>query len=182
MKRLSRKSIAYYYLKSVNQSGSPDYIARGAAVGLFIAFFIPFGVQMMAAYALATVVRAAKIPAVALTWITNNFTIPVIYPAQCYIGSYIIGHPLRYECVENAFLKVIKEMSYKALFDLGVDLTMAFFAGGALLGLLSGMSGYFVAVWLVERYRRKKQIRKNGKYAILANQTAANRSCPVENQ
>jgi len=163
MKRLSRKSIAYYYLKLVNQSGSPDYIARGVAVGLFIAFLIPFGVQMVVAYALASVVRAAKMPAVALTWISNNFTIPVIYPVQCYIGSYMIGHPLHYEYVKNAFLKVIKEMSYKALFDLGVDLTISFFAGGILFGLLSGISGYFIATWLVKRYRRERQIRKSGK-------------------
>jgi hypothetical protein len=163
MKRLNRKSLAYYYLKLVNQAGSPDYIARGVAVGLFISFLIPFGVQMVVAYALAALVRAAKVPAVALTWISNNFTVPLIYPVQCYIGSYIIGHPLHYEYVKNAFLKVISEMSYKALFDLGVDLTVAFFAGGALLGLLSGMSGYFIALWLIERYRRQKQNRKKGK-------------------
>lgn len=182
MKRVSRKTIAYYYLKLVNQSGSPDYIARGVAVGLFISFLIPFGVQMVVAYALAAVVRAAKIPAVALTWISNNFTVPVIYPVQCYIGSYIIGHPLNYEYVKNAFLKVIKEASYKALFDLGADLTMSFFAGGTLFGLLSGLSGYFVALWLVGHYRRKRQIRKSGKYAIPDHQTAANRSCKVENR
>ena len=182
MKRLGRKSIAYYYLKLVNQSGSPDYIARGVAVGLFIAFFIPFGVQMVVAYALAAVVRAAKMPAVALTWISNNFTIPVIYPVQCYVGSYMIGHPLHYEYVENAFLKVIKEMSYKALFDLGVDLTLAFFAGGVLFGLLAGAPGYFVAILLVKHYRRKKQIRKNVKCAMPSGQTAANRGCKVENQ
>lgn len=176
MKRLSRKSIAYYYLKLVNQSGSPEYIARGVAVGLFISFLIPFGIQMVVAYALAAVVRAAKIPAVALTWISNNFTVPVIYPVQCYIGSYIIGHPLHYEYVKNTFLKFIKEASYKALFDLGADLTMSFFAGGALLGLLSGLSGYFAALWLVGRYRRKRQIHKSGKYAISDHQTAANRS------
>jgi uncharacterized protein (DUF2062 family) len=163
MKRLSRKSITYYYLKLVNHAGSPDYIGRGVAVGLFIAFFIPFGVQMVVAYALAAVVRAARIPAVALTWIANNFTVPVIYPVQCYIGSYIICHPLHYEYVKNTFLKVIREMSYKALFDLGVDLTIAFFAGGMLFGLVSGISGYFAAIWLVKRYRRKKQIRKSGK-------------------
>ncbi len=182
MKRLSRKSITYYYLKLVNQSGSPDYIARGVAVGLFIAFFIPFGVQMVVAYPLAVAVRAAKIPAVALTWISNNFTVPVIYPVQCFIGGYIIGQPLHYGYVKNAFLKVIEEMSYKALFDLGADLTIAFFAGGLLFGLLSGISGYFVALGLVKRYRREKRIRKSGKCAVPAHQTAANRGCKVENR
>lgn len=182
MKRVSRKSLVYYYLRLVNQAGSPDYIARGVAVGLFIAFVIPFGVQMAVAYALAAVIRAAKIPAVALTWITNNFTIPVIYPLQCYIGSYLIGQPLDYECVKKSFLKVMKEMSYQALFDLGVDLTMAFFAGGALLGGLSGLAGYVIASSLVSRYRRGKKIRQRDKSALMADQTARNHSCKVEKQ
>ena len=45
----SRRIVKYYYLKVMRNSGSPEYIARGAALGIFIGFAIPIGFQIAAA-------------------------------------------------------------------------------------------------------------------------------------
>lgn len=40
---------------------------------------------------LAFLLRAAKVPAVAFTFVSNHFSIIVLYPLQCYLGSYLIS-------------------------------------------------------------------------------------------
>lgn len=64
----SRRIVKYYYLKVMRNSGSPEYIARGAALGIFIGFAVPIGFQIAAAVPLAFMLKGAKIPAVVLTF------------------------------------------------------------------------------------------------------------------
>jgi uncharacterized protein (DUF2062 family) len=161
MRKLNKRFFIQLYLKLVRNGGSPEYVARGVAVGLFIGLIIPFGFQLIFAYALAWVVRAAKIPALFFTLITNPYSIPFIYPVQCYIGSYLIGRPLSYSYLNKAMAKIIRESSYESLFDLGMNVAAAFFAGGLLFAIIATVPGYFVSRWLVKNYRNKKQQRAN---------------------
>jgi len=61
----SRRIVKYYYLKVMRNSGSPEYIARGAALGIFIGFAIPIGFQIAAAgppaLHIATTASAARV-------------------------------------------------------------------------------------------------------------------------
>lgn len=162
MRKINKRFFLHLYLKLVRNGGSPEYVARGVAVGLFIGLIIPFGFQLIFAYALAWIVRAAKIPALFFTLITNPYSIPFIYPVQCYIGSYLIGRPLSYNYLNDAMAKIIRESSYKSLFDLSMNVAAAFFAGGLLFAIIATVPGYFVSRWLVKNYRDKKQKRANG--------------------
>jgi uncharacterized protein (DUF2062 family) len=170
MKKLNKKSITYYYFKLVKQQGTPEYIARGVAVGLFIGFFVPFLFQMVCAFALAVLVKAAKIPALACTWVTNQFTIIFIYPVQCYIGSYLIGNPLTYQHIKTVFVDVFKHPGYNSLMELGSAVVLSFFAGGLLFGVVSAVIGYFVALKMVIRHRQRKEqkkLKKQRHYGII---------------
>jgi uncharacterized protein (DUF2062 family) len=171
MKKLNKRSLAYYYFKLVKQSGEPDYIARGVGLGLFIGLFIPFGLQIAVVLPLAVFLKAAKIPAVAFTFITNQITIFVIYPVQCVVGSYLVGHPMHYSHFKNMLKGVFKADTimekFNALFEMGKEVVIAFFAGGALFGIVIGVAGYFLALWLVKRHRRKKLLKKQKAYGIV---------------
>lgn len=159
MKKINKKSITYLYFKLVRQSGSPESIARGVAIGLFVAFAIPFFFQMIIAFPLAIIFRAAKIPALACTWVTNYFTVPFVYPLQCYVGSLIMGHPFTYAYLKNIFTDFAKAPSFKALGTLGVEITIPFFVGGIVFGGICAFVGYFSSFGFVTRHRQKKDIK-----------------------
>lgn len=156
MKKLKKNTIKYYYVKLVKQHGSPAFIARGVAVGLFVAFIVPIGPQMIMAWGLAYLLKAKKIPAVAATWVTNYLTVPFIYPIQCYIGSMIVGPRLSIKYVEQMFRDFFKNPSMDSFWDLGEDIMIPFFIGGAIFAVISAVIGYFFSYGLIVRHREKK--------------------------
>jgi hypothetical protein len=159
MIKLNKFSLGYIYVKLVKQKGTPDYIARGVAIGFFIGLFIPFGFQVAVAIALAFIFNAAKIPAFACTWVTNHFTVFIIYPFQCWVGSYLIGNPLKFEKVEQQLSNLVNERSWESLKALGGQLVASFFAGGFLFGVLLAVPGYFVSLYLVKKYRAFRELK-----------------------
>jgi uncharacterized protein (DUF2062 family) len=160
MKKLKKHSAAYWYYKILRERGTPDFIARGWAIGIFVNFFIPCFFQAITAIPLAFLLRASRIAAFVGTFISNNFTIPVIYPIQCYIGGYLICNPLRYEQIKAALEGIIQKPSFHAIYQLGTHLALAFFAGGAFLGIISAIPGYFIARRIIAEYQRKRHERR----------------------
>ncbi|WP_372808158.1 DUF2062 domain-containing protein [Pontiella sp.] len=156
----TRKKLRQSYLRMMRNQGSPESIGRGAAIGLFTAFSIPFALQMMIAFPLALVFKAAKVPALLFTWVTNPVTIPLIYPLQCYVGSYLIGRPISYGFIHEALLSLIEAPSFRLLMGLGAEIFLSFFAGGLFFGILTGFFGYLGMVSLVRNYRRRKALRR----------------------
>lgn len=159
MLRLNKFSPTYIYVKLVKQSGSPDYIARGVAIGFMVGMVIPFGLQMPIAILLALILKAAKIPSLACTWVTNHITIFFIYPIQCWIGSYLIGNPLQLAKLEKQLENVINEQTWASLNALGGQLIAAFFAGGFLFGIILAVPGYFFSLYWVKKYRELKELK-----------------------
>jgi uncharacterized protein len=181
MKKVNRKTLRYYYLKLVKHSGSPESVSRGVAVGFFIGFLIPFGLQMAIALPLAFIVKARKIPALACTWVTNPYTIPFIYPIQCYIGSITLGKPLSLVKIKNIFSNFFDACSkldggfianfkgtIDALLNLGGDILIPFLVGGLLFGIISAFLGYFTSFGLIIRHNKKKKEKLAKRLSVLA--------------
>ncbi|MBU8901629.1 MAG: DUF2062 domain-containing protein [Victivallales bacterium] len=173
MFRFKKFSPKYIYVKLVKQAGSPDYIARGVAIGFMVGMLIPFGLQIPTAIALAFLLNAAKIPAFACTWVTNHITIFFIYPAQCWVGSYLIGNPLKLANIEKQLETVINERTWASLSALGGQVVASFFAGGFLFGTILAVPGYFFSLYWVKKYRKFKELKlKRRKEKLKAAQTA----------
>lgn len=136
--------------------GTPESIARGVAAGLFSAFIVPFG-HMLLAFPLALLVRGARATALLATWVVNPLTVTVLYPVQCYIGSFLIGPPLSYELIKRLVLDLHNNPSMETAGALGGELFASFFAGGLLLGGLSAAIGYFLTQAMVRRYRTRRK-------------------------
>jgi hypothetical protein len=71
----------------------------------------------------------------------------------------LIGSPLSFENVEKQLKVVIDERTWAALRALGGQLVASFFAGGFLFGVLLAIPGYFVALYLVKKYRKLKELK-----------------------
>ncbi|OQA83494.1 MAG: hypothetical protein BWY31_02878 [Lentisphaerae bacterium ADurb.Bin242] len=144
------------YSKVVKEKATPEYIARGWAIGMFFGCLIPFGFQLLCSIPTAFLLKGSKIGAVLGTFISNHFTVFIIYPVQCYVGDKLIGGNLSYAAVEEAFKEVLKKQNYSALLEIGRELVIAFFIGGALLTLVMTPLTYWFVRNLVIRSRTKK--------------------------
>ena len=82
-----KRKLICLYAKIVRDDGSPSYIARGWAIGMFIGCVIPMSAQLVISIPLSFVLRGSKIGAALGTFITNPVTVLFIYPAQCWVGN-----------------------------------------------------------------------------------------------
>ena len=145
------------YTKMVGEKATPEYIARGWAIGMFYGCLIPFGCQLMLSIPTSFALKGSKIGATLGTLITNHFTIFIIYPVQCYVGNKIIGGSLSYAEVQNAMAAVLKNQDYSTLLAMSVDLIVSFFVGGALFTVVMTPITYFgVKAMVTARQKRKK--------------------------
>ncbi len=144
------------YSKMLHEKASPEFIARGWAIGVFYGCVLPFGVQLFFAIPTAILLRASKFGAVTGTFISNHFTIFLIYPMQCYLGARLMGKTISYSGIQRALRKVIAEQSYQALSAIGWDLCLAFLVGGVMLALFLTPLTYTLVLQLVNRHRSKR--------------------------
>ena len=151
-------------LRMLRKSSSPEYLARGVALGLFCGFFLPMGIQIMVVLPLSFLLKAAKMPAVAFTFVTNHVTILFLYPLQCWIGSYLIFCPLKYNEIAAQLKSLINSATWqeacREVAHLGLQLGASFFAGGFLLALIASVTGYFTALFFARRVIRLKEAAK----------------------
>ncbi|WP_176014114.1 DUF2062 domain-containing protein [Victivallis sp. Marseille-Q1083] len=184
-KRLfTKKWWLQFYLKVMKQDKPAEYTARGVGLGVFVGFFVPFGLQVVVVLPLAILCRAAKIPAVAFTFVTNHFTIFLIYPLQCYIGGWLLGRGMGYSELKQRFSGIVDHQNgtlsaFKALLELGGDVALSFFFGGLLFGLIGGVLAYFVTLVLIRRHKIRKQQRLAGKKARNSLKDNRSDSCEV---
>jgi len=138
-------------------------IAAGWALGMFGGCFIPFGMQLIVTVPLSIWWRVSKIGATVGTLITNPVTIFFIYPAQCWVGSRLIGSPLSWEYLQDevygklAKASVFSAEGWRILADLGGRVLGGFFAGGFLLAIVMTPITYFVVLEIVTAYRKHKR-------------------------
>ena len=144
------------YNRIVKEKASPEYIAKGWAIGMFYGCLIPFGFQLVCSIPTAFLLKGSKIGATFGTLLTNHFTIFIIYPIQCLIGNHIIGGNLSYAAVNDALKDVLSLQNYSSLMALGKDLIISFFVGGVLLTLIMTPLTYYAVKSMVISHRRKK--------------------------
>lgn len=152
-------AILKLYLKIVKEKASPEYIARGWAIGMFYGCMIPFGFQLMCSIPTAFLLKGSKIGASAGTMLTNPLTIFFIYPAQCLVGNKLIGGSLSHDAIKSALKDVLARQDYEALFNLGGELIASFFVGAFILMLLTTPLTYFGVKHLVVSFRKHRQRR-----------------------
>lgn len=129
----------------------PPRMAGGVAVGLFVAFTPPTGVQMFIAAGLCMLLRVNLPLGVAATWTTNYFTSPFLYYFCYYVGTMVLGQ-------ERVSIKEILQIIEKFQLAASLDIIFAIIVGGLLTGIVAAFIGYWLVLWLATLERRSRLI------------------------
>ena len=137
-------------------------------VGLFVAF-LPVPGQTLVAAILAVKLRCNLPLSVALVWITNPVTIPVIFYVAYRVGAALIG-----ETPVSMDFEVSMEWLWSSLANNWQPLLL----GSLVCGLLFGSLGYFV-INMLWRWRVSVHWRRRKRRQALAAELTAARADPT---
>ena len=136
--------------KMVRDPLPPESVAAGWALGVFVGFSIPFGLQLIVSVPLAIMMRVSKVGATLGTFVTNPATIFFLYPAQTWVV-----YNLLFGSREMGELPT--EWTRKSVMALSGPVIISFFLGGLALAMLLSPITYHVVKQIVIRQRRRKQ-------------------------
>ncbi len=152
-----------FYLKIIRSNHSIHSIALAAALGIFVGCFIPPGLHTAVVIFLAFLFRVDKVISFATTWIANPYTMPLMYPAFCYIGSRLVDPTLTFKNIEHIILNLIKNSSWNSFKFIGEEILFSFLLGGLIAGILLGLLGYVITYLLLKRQRLNKERRNQNR-------------------
>jgi hypothetical protein len=136
------------FTKRVKQlHGDPHYVAMGMAIGVFISITPTVPFHTVIAVALAFIFRGSKAAAALGVWFCNPLTAPLFYWGSYKAGMFILGDSGSFNVNFESILE---------LFRLGADVTMAMITGGVILGILPGISAYFLTRKIFITIRSRK--------------------------
>ena len=160
-----RRVLRYHWLKFRRLQEDPRKIAGGMALGVFIAFTPTIPCHMVGALTLAALLRVSPVSAFLGIQICNPLTIPAIYLAAYKVGQFLLyrGKPLVFP----------ETFSFKAWMDVLWQGGVALQVGGVILAIPPAIVAYFLTLWLVQRYRRRKAAKALSVLALSQNPPAA---------
>lgn len=88
------RSLRLLKLRVLRQKDSIHAIAWGAVIGLMVGMMVPMGGQIIIAVTLSFIFKANKLAASTFTFISNPWTVVILYPFQILFGARLVGSEL----------------------------------------------------------------------------------------
>lgn len=128
----------------------PQLLAKGAALGLFIACTPTLGIQMLISAALAILLRVNLPISLAATWITNVATAPFFYYFCYRVGLFLLGGKIPAS-------EVAPFLGKWAIF---AKIAYPLWLGSLIVGTVIAVVGYFSIYYLclLERRYRSREV------------------------
>jgi uncharacterized protein len=147
-------------LRFMRLQGSPDEIAKGFALGIFIGMTPTLGLQMLIAIFFAMLLRENKIAAALGVWITNPVTAAPIYALEYETGRRML---------QMAPLRFPEELTFEAMKLFGWELMVPLLFGSLIYGIFCAIIAYaltlrlipFFKTWRVPRWPRHRRPSKS---------------------
>lgn len=150
--------------------GTPEAIAGGFSLGLFLALTPTVGVQIIVAVFLATFFKLSRPAALLSVMITNPLTVPPIFTFNYWVGKLFFDGPQVRE-VYGLLLNITKEMAkmnfwevgaqIRAFAEIGRDMFIPLVVGSLIVASVAAIFSYVLLVrffwsWKLHRERKKK--------------------------
>jgi len=159
----------FLYRRILHADDTPHRIALGVALATFVALTPTVGLQTVLALGIAALFRANKAVCIPIVWITNPVTMGPIYGACWWLGSIILpGSPAsdftsiqhRLDQLTTGGVSWLSQiLSYDFwihLFGLVAELGRELWVGCLVVGAVLGIVLYFLTLWGVTGYRRRR--------------------------
>jgi len=143
-----RRVLRYHWLKFRRLQEDPRKIAGGMALGVFVGITPTIPFHTVVVLSLAALLRVSPVTAFIGIQIGNPLTIPAIY-----LAAYKVGQFLLYRDRPLVFPETFSFEAWIAvLWQGGVALQV----GGVIIAILPAVAAYFLTLWIVQRYHRRK--------------------------
>ena len=166
----------YLLAQMLREKAPVEFIARGWAIGMFYGCTIPFGFQLLFSVPTAVFLKGSKVGATLGTFITNHFTIFLIYPLQFWLGNRMLElfgaqvtpvstmmeelkHVGSFMIWTSDFWQALGQMVEK---DGGATL-VSFFLGGFLLAAVTVPLTYIGVFRYVKAHRARRDGRRRAR-------------------
>ena len=143
------------YERFLKIRGQPREIALGFALGLFVGMTPFIGLHTVMAVPLAALLKWNKISAAVAVWFTNAATAPFIYSITYVVGARIAGIKQVFSWKDIESFSAVYRLILQA-----PEMIWAMVIGGVILGLPLAVAGYYLAFFVVGRYREKIRIKR----------------------
>ncbi|HKI80858.1 MAG TPA: DUF2062 domain-containing protein [Pseudodesulfovibrio sp.] len=146
-----KRWMRYWYLRIMRQNSSPKNLAAACALGMFIGSLpiIPF--QSVVVIALAFVLRVNKLTAWLATCYSNAATMVPFYYFLFQVGQAVT--PFHNVAFDPDKLRMVD------MIHAGWQVFGVMFAGGLAFGIPATAITYFLSLFVIRRYRRRRAIR-----------------------
>jgi uncharacterized protein (DUF2062 family) len=147
-----KRQLRYLYLRFLRLQGSPQYLARGIASGVFSGCFPLFGLQIIIGVTIATVFRGHRIMAAAATWVSNPFTYVPLFAFNYQVGDRLLG---------GQPIKGFTDLdSLRAWMDMGTEVSSRLMLGSTIVGLAAALGSYYGGILLINGLRKRGTARQ----------------------
>ncbi|MEJ2201737.1 MAG: DUF2062 domain-containing protein [Desulfuromonadaceae bacterium] len=144
-------------LKFIRLRGTPEEIAKGMALGIFIGMTPTFGIQMGIAVLAAFLLGENKLASVLGVWVTNPVTAPFIYALEYESGRLLLG---------MSRVGLPAELTFDSLKTLGWEVLLPLGLGSLIYGVICATLAFaltlrmvpLVKVWKIPRWPRPRKM------------------------
>ncbi|MBT8346598.1 MAG: DUF2062 domain-containing protein [Desulfofustis sp.] len=152
----------YYFLKLLRLRGTPQSIAMGAAIGVFIGLTPTIPFHTVTILAITVVTRTSVIAAlITSVLVCNPLTYIAIYYFSLLLGNLVTPFTLNWDTIKQVLDVVLSDGSLESriqpLLSIGYEATVLMMVGGTVLALPFAISTYYGCLFLVISYRRKRR-------------------------
>ena len=163
------RSIRYAYIRLVRINDSPQKIAWGLAVGVFLGVFPTFGLGTVVALVLAIAFKFNKASAILGSLIMNPLTTPFFWTASSALGALLVNrdwhHTLKMVQAFSGHLRLVDLTTGEGwaflLKGLGAGIYV-YLLGNMLISLALAITFYFAGLHLTKVYRERRHLRIRG--------------------
>ncbi len=142
---------------------TPHRIALGIAIGFFIGWLPIVGIQMVVAAACCWIFRGNVMASIPPVWISNPLTMAPMYFLENRLGAPIYGQPLTFDKMAHTWQRVGELGIWDGtiyLFTELLDVTIAMFIGGGIIGGICAVLVYLPTYRWVQRSQKKRAERR----------------------
>ncbi|MBI1215122.1 MAG: DUF2062 domain-containing protein [Alphaproteobacteria bacterium] len=156
LRRLTR----YYKHRMGRLPGTPQYIAKGMAIGAALSFTPFVGLHMILGTFFCWLLRGSLLAMLLGTLLTGNiWTLPVIWIGTYKLGHLMLGH-LHASTASAMRAGVVPEkFSMELLIHNPMRLLVPMTLSGVPLALISGAAIYYLTLQIVRRYQKIRRAR-----------------------